>query len=127
MDIMPAGYCVKNCTNDTLFVDLTDSDTLTDNFYWGVHPDDTVGVFQKDTTSVYIRGKKVILYKFHCVLPDSTSWGFYPLPKETCYIYIVKKQVITRYTFDEICEKKLYDRKIVTKKSFHDNVFEYRP
>ncbi|MDT3387001.1 MAG: hypothetical protein LIR46_04450 [Bacteroidota bacterium] len=127
MDTMPLGYCVKNCTKDTLFIDLTDSDTLTDDIYWGMHPEDTVGLVPEDTTSVYIHGEKVILYNFYYVLPDSTSGGIYPLDKDTCYIYAIKKQMITRYSLDDIRAKQLYDRRVVTKKDFHDRLFEYRP
>ena len=126
MDHMPLGYCVKNCTEDTLFIDLTVSDTLTDDIYWGMHPEGRVVIDSEDTTSVYIHGKKVILHNFYYVLADSTSVGVYPLNKVTCYIYAIKKQIITCYTLGEIRMKKLYDRQIITKKDFRDRLFEYR-
>ena len=128
MDTMPLGYRVKNCTKDTLFIDLTVSDTLTDDIYWGIHPEDTIGLVPEDTTSVYIHGEKVILYNFYYALPDSTSGGIYPLDKDTCYIYTIKKQIITSHTLDEIRVRKLYDRRAVTKKDFNKNrIYEYRP
>lgn len=119
IDIMPLGYSVKNCTKDTLFIDLTVSDTLTDDIYYKMPPE--------DTTWGYINGEKVVFNKFYYVLPNSTSGGIYPLDNDTCYIYSIKKQIITRYTLDEIRVRKLYDRQIVTKKDFHDHLFEYRP
>lgn len=127
MDTKPLGYSVMNCTKDTLFIVLTDSDTLTDDIYWGIHSEDTVGLVPEDTTSVYIHGEKVILNNFYSVLPDSVSGGIYPLYTDTCYIYAIKKQTITRYTLDEIRERKLYDRQIVTKQDFHNRLFEYKP
>lgn len=127
IDIKPLGYSVKNCTKDTLFIYLTVSDTLTNDIYYGMHPEDTIGLVPEDTTWVYIHGKKVVLNNFYYVFPDSTSGGIYPLYNDTCYIYAIKKQIITRYTLDKIRERKLYDREVVTKKDFHDRLFEYRP
>lgn len=127
VDTMPLGYCVKNCTKDTLFVDLTSSSTLTDNIYWKVHPRNVLELLPEDTTSVYIHGEKVTLNNFYCVLPDSTTAGIYPLDNDTCYIYAIKKQIITQYTIKEIREQNLYDLQVVKKKDFHRHVFKYRP
>ena len=124
IDTKPRGYCVKNCTKDTLFIDLTNSDTLEENFYRGVHHGDAMHLLPDDTISVYVHGKMVVLNNFYCVFPDSTS-GYTPI-NETCYIYAVKKQIITSYSFDEIREKHLYDRRVVTKKDFRDYLYEYR-
>ena len=106
IDTMPLGYCVKNCTKDTLFIDLTNSRTFTDAIYWKAHLKDTLGLVPRDTTSVYIHGKKITLYNFYCVPPDSTSMSIYPLEEDTCYIYAIKKQIITHYTLEEIRKKK---------------------
>ncbi len=77
---------------------------------------------------MYIHGEKVILYNFYYALPDSTSGGIYPLDKDTCYIYTIKKQIITSHTLDESRVRKLYDRRAVTKKDFNKNrIYEYRP
>ena len=126
IDIKPLLYRVKNCTEDTLYIELSNSDSLTDNVYWGMHSWDTVHVLP-DTTSVYVHGEKVIFNNYYYALPNSTSSGIYPLDKDTYYVYAIKKQIITHYTLDEIRIMKLYDRRGVTKKDFHNRLFEYRP
>ena len=45
---------------------------------------------------------------------------------DTCYIYAIKWQVATQYSIEEIRAKKLYDKRTVTKKDFHDGIYEYR-
>ncbi len=39
------GYVVRNCTNDTLLLELSTSETIDDNIYWGIHPEDTFRIF----------------------------------------------------------------------------------
>ena len=58
IDSKPLGYSVKNCSKDTLFIDLTISDTLPDDIYWGTYPEDTICVDENDTTILYIHGDK---------------------------------------------------------------------
>ena len=59
MDSKPLGYSVKNCTKDTLLIDLTDSDSLNSDMYWDLHSKDTIVLMSEDTTSVYIHGKNI--------------------------------------------------------------------
>ena len=54
---------IKNCTKDTLLIDLTESDTLDDWVYWGENPEDTLGIMAPDTLAIYIDGKEVIIKK----------------------------------------------------------------
>ena len=122
-------FCIKNCTNDTLLIELTDSDTLYNWMYWGKHPEDTMRpIVQEDTTWVYIHGEKVIIDNFFYALPDSTVFASPHVfnINDTCYIYAIKWQVATRFPPEEIRAKKLYDRRAVTKRDFHNRLFEYR-
>ena len=126
-DTKPLGFCVKNCTKDTLLIDLTESDTLNDEMYWGIHIKDTIGLVPEDTTTVHIHGRKVIISNFYYVLPNSISKGIYPLNNDTCYVYAIKWRVATHYSLEEIRARKLYDRQTVTKKDFnHNRLFEYK-
>lgn len=67
IDIKPAGYCVKNCTKDTLLIDLTESDTLSNDMYWNLHCRDTIDLISMDTTSVNVHGKKNVIFNYYCV------------------------------------------------------------
>jgi len=125
-----SGYGIRNCTNDTLLIELTESDTLDDEIYWDKDSKDTIEILQPDdTTGIHVRGEKVVLWKCYYALPDSVL-GFGPNLsdlKDTCYIYAIKWQVVTHYTLDEIRKKKLYDRQAITDKDFHKRLFEYKP
>ena len=79
-----------------------------------------------DTTIVYVKGKKTTFFNHYYAIPDTFAGRIYPFPKGTCYLYTIKWQVATRYSFDEIRAKKLYDRRVVTKKDFQDHIYEYR-
>lgn len=122
------GYAVLNCTNDTLLFDLSSSETITDEIYWGIHPGDTIRLFPEDTTTVYVKGKKTTFLNYYYAIPDTSTGRIYPFPEGTCYLYTIKWQVATRYSFDEIRDKKLYERRIVTREEFRDSdlVYEYR-
>jgi len=125
MDRKPLQYAVMNCTNDTLFIELTDCDTLEGYTYEYEHTSDSIKIPQ-DTMVVYIKGKKTILSYYSYTLPGSISGGIYPLPKDTCYVYAIKRYIATHYLLDEIRAMKLYDRTIVTRKDFSENrLFEY--
>ena len=54
---------IKNCTKDTLLVELTESDTLDDWVYWDEHMEDTLRIMTPDTLAIYIDGKEVIIKK----------------------------------------------------------------
>lgn len=124
------GYVARNCTNDTLLLEVTESDTLNDWMYWGVNPGDTVvGIYPFDTIEVNIKGEDMAFYTFYRISPDSIiSEGLYPFPKDSCYIYAIKWQDATRYTREEIHAKKLYERRVVTKRDFDEDwVYDFKP
>ena len=123
--------CVKNYTNDTLLIELTESDTLDNWIYKGKHPDEpNIPVLPSDTNAVDIPGRKVIINDFFYALPDSTLFAdsyIFNL-KDTCYIYAIKWQIVRLYSPEQIRVKRLYDRRILTKKDFNNNnEVEYRP
>lgn len=69
---------------------MTESDTLTDSIYWGIHPLDSVLLdSEQDTICVSVKGEKVAFWRFNYVLPYSESGSIYPLP-DTCYVYVIK-------------------------------------
>ncbi len=124
------GYVARNCTNDTLLLEITEADTLDDWMYWGVHPGDTcVNELFHDTIEVNIKGEKTVFSVFYCIPPDSImSDGLYPFPKDSCYIYAIKWQDAIRYTREEIHAKRLYERRVVTKRDFDEDwVYDYKP
>lgn len=125
IDYKPAGYFVYNHTKDTLLIEMTESETLTDSIYWGIHPLDSVLLdSEKDTICVSVKGEKVAFWRFNYVLPYSESGSIYPLP-DTCYVYVIKWNIAKSYSFEEIRDKKLYDRRIVSRKDFDGHVYEY--
>jgi len=126
IDTKHRGFVIWNCTNDTLLFDLSTSETIDDDIYWGIHPEDTFRIFPEDTISVYVKGKKTTFLNHYYAIPDTFAGRIYPFPKSTCYLYAIKWRVATRYSFDEIRAKKLYDRRVVTKKDFQDHIYEYR-
>ncbi|WP_440407956.1 hypothetical protein [Prevotella sp.] len=126
IDYKPAGYFVYNHTKDTLLIEMTESDTLTDSIYWGIHPLDSVLLdSEQDTICVSVKGGKVAFWRFNYVLPYSESGSIYPLP-DTCYVYVIKWDIAKSYSFEEIRDKKLYDRRVVSRKDFDGHVYEYR-
>lgn len=129
MDYMPLGYGVRNCTKDTLLLELTTSDTLDGWMYWGNHPDFDTLMFSldMDTISVNINGEQVIYSDYYYTLPDSISNRIYPLPADSCYMYAIRWQDAIRYTQEEVRNNKLYDRRALSKKDFAKNqLFEYK-
>lgn len=126
LDTKPWGYSVKNSTNDTLLIDLTESKTLSDDMYWGTNPEDTLNVIEDDTITVNINGRKISIFNFYRVLPDSNSLGFFDLYSDTFYVYAIKWSIATHYTLDEIRKKKLYDKRVVAKKDFINHKYEYK-
>lgn len=122
-------YRMKNCTKDTLLIELTESDSLDCWIYWGKNAEDTIiPVLSEDTIEIYINGRKETIKKSYLVLPDSfllvDSHLFYY--KDKYYVYAIKWNDAIEYSLDEIRAKKLYDRRTVTKKDFRNRTFEYR-
>ena len=105
---------------------MTESETLTDSIYWGIHSLDSVLLdSEQDTICVSVKGEKVAFWRFNYVLPYSESGSIYPLP-DTCYVYVIKWNIAKSYSFEEIRDKKLYDRRVVSRKDFDGHVYEYR-
>lgn len=127
LDIKHLAYSVRNCTEDTLLVELTEADSLGESMLWGFYPVDTIEpVHSTDTISVVVHGKRIIYSSYNFALPDTISLNLDPFPRGKCYLYAIKWDVAKRYSLDEIRAKKLYDRRIVTKEDFKDHVYEYK-
>lgn len=117
------SYYIKNCTNDTLMINVDGVDTLRDWKFWngqGLN----VGL-SLDTK------EKVEFYKATIgtiALPDSMVTAVPDMFRlyDTCYIYTVKLNVAKSYSMDEIRKKKLYGKRSVTKEDFKSRLFEYR-
>jgi hypothetical protein len=115
-------FFIRNCTNDTLLIGLLESDTLANWKDWNAEDFVTTNDTDEDKQAL----TKAIIGRF--ALPDSTLFVdpdvfFF---KDTCYIYALKWQIAKLYTIEEIRAKKLYDRQALTKKDFHDCLYEYR-
>ena len=120
------SYRIKNCTNDTLFIQLK-YDTLKNYVYWGqIHLDNTAGPILEDTIAVFNDEEKVDIPFFYELLPDSLTKNIRQLYLDSFYIYVLKKQVATHYSEEEIRTKKLYDKRTITKKDIRDGILEYR-
>ena len=128
IDTKPLGYRIKNCTNDTLFVDFSDFKTLSDDIFGYVYVGDSVETISNDTTTVFIHGKKVNIYNIYRMLPNAESIAFwFPLNSDTCCLYTVKWQIATSHSLEDIRSKRLYDMKVITKKDFDRNhILEYK-
>ena len=72
-----SAYCIRNCTNDTLLIDMTETSNLDSCWmYWGKHSEDTTGIQPDDTIVVYIHGEKMIfVFGAHPRSYDSRYWG----------------------------------------------------
>lgn len=126
IDTKPLGYSIKNCTNDTLLINLTNVDTLNDDIYWKAYSEDSITMTPDDTTTVYIHGKRVSIYNMYRLLPNTESRGSYSLfYSDTCYLYAIKWQIATHYPLEEIRSRKLYDKVAVTKRDFNHRLYEY--
>lgn len=127
MDYKERAYPVRNCTNDTLLINFTSLDTLDNGLFF---PEDSILLAPEDTISVFLHGEKVIMWSQCFALPDSSVFIGFPAMfyhiRDTLYIYAIKWQVAKKYSIEEIRAKKLYDRRTVTKKDFHDLVYDYK-
>jgi hypothetical protein len=128
MDSKQFVNSVRNCTSDTLLIELTESGNFDGrSIFDDKDTSDYTGVDFEYVTEAYIKGKKVYVSKYNYALPDSTTLGKIVVDnRKKYYLYAVKWSVATHYTLDEIRAKKLYDRRVVTKKDFNDYVYEYK-
>ena len=104
---------------------MTESDTLNGGAQWFFSPTDTLLLDKDDTVSVCIHGKRKNIFRSYYVLPYSKSGSIYPLP-DTCYLYVIKWNIFNRYPLEEIREKRLYERRILSKGDFDGHAYEYR-
>lgn len=118
---------IKNCTRDTLLIELTVSDTIDDWLYWDENPKDTLWMhLPEDTTVIYVNGEKTVIINTHYVLPDSFLLTGIIYTNYTYYIHAINWHIATQYTLEEIRARKLYDTQTVTKKDFRTRLFEYK-
>ena len=118
------SYRIKNCTNDTLFIQLK-YDTLKNYVYWGqIRLYNTTEPVSDDTATVLKNEGEVDIPKFYELLPDSLTENIRQI--DSFYMYVLQKQVATHYSEEEIRTKKLYDKRTVTKKDIRDGILEYR-
>ena len=117
-----SSVCLKNCTKDSLLMDLASSDTLSDWESWGFF---LYVMSENDTSEIDDVSSGVDV---DCLVPSDSVIRFTDpyMYYDTCYIYTIKWSVAKNYPMDVIRKKKLYDRRIVTKKDFHDHLLEYR-
>lgn len=122
------SFIIKNRTNDTLLIELTDDDTLNNNIYWGSVPEDTIWTTESDTTWIYMNGEKIVINNLYYAQPDSIILvgPYWFNKKDTCYIYAIKWWVATHYTLDEIRKGKLYEKRAITKADFNERLYEYK-
>lgn len=128
IDTSPLGYCINNCTNDTLLIDFGETKTVSDDIYWKDYGD-SVPTIPDDTTTVFIHGKQVNIRNAYRVLPNSKSeWLGFPYNSDTCYFYAIKWRIVTSKSLEEIRSKRLYYMMVLTKEDFgRDRIFDYKP
>ena len=117
-------FYIKNCTKDTLLMGLSGADSFVDWQFGGKQEKGTI--LPNDADKIEITFHKDIIGSI--ALPDSTIYvdPYLYDQHDTCYIYTIKLDIAQHHSIDEICTEKLYDRQVVTKKSFHNRLFEYR-
>ena len=123
MDKVTTFY-VKNCTKDSLLININRTDTLVDWQFWLI--EDAHPMSQYDTRVFYDAFHLAVVNSQ--ALPDSTICidPYIFQRYDSCYIYAIKYSVAKNYSMDDIRAKKLYDRQVVTEKDFHNRLFEYR-
>ena len=117
------SYYVKNCTNDTLLIDVSGVDTLRDWKYWNEQVQDIdLSIDTKENMEFYKATIGTI------ALPDSVITVCPDIFRldDTCYLYTIKLNVANSYSMDEIRKQKIYGKKSVIKKDFKNRLFEYR-
>ncbi len=127
IDTIPLRDSVKNCTNDTLYIDISHSDTLPTWEESDVIREATNEINTKDTSTITTDRKQIILTKYYRALPNSTLPGGVRFDSEgTCFLYVVQWEIATQYTIEKIRDKHLYEKRVLTRKDFHNHIYEYR-
>ena len=115
---------VKNCTKDSLLIKVTRTDTLVDWQFWLIEDEHPMSQYDTrvfdDAFHLAVAGSLVLPDSMITMDPDILQLF------DSCYIYAVKYSVARKYSIDDIRAKKLYDRQVVTKRDFHDRLFEYK-
>lgn len=125
IDYKSKGYWAENCTSDTLIMEMNECNIISDGSDWIYNsPDSTLSSFD-DTISGNILGKKTVFYKFYYVEPFSKSGALFQ-DFDTCYLYVIRCKILNKYSIEEIIRKKMYDRRTLTKKDFHNHEYKYR-
>lgn len=125
VDYKPKGYWAENCTKDTLIMEMNICDTISYGLDWIYNSSDSTLSSIDDTISGYILGKKTVFYKYYYVVPFSKSGALFQ-DFDTCYLYVIKCKTLNKYSIEEILRKKMYDRRILTKKDFHNHEYKYQ-
>lgn len=115
---------VKNCTADTLMINLSGVDTLENWKNWSEPLVDSA--FQKktygDNWAFYNAIASSMVQPDFARNVDPYIYHLY----DTCYIYAIKWNIAKKYSMDEIRKRRLYDRRVVTKKDFVDRIYKYK-
>lgn len=118
-------FFIKNSTNDTLLIELSESDTLVNKKYWSKRDEEIkIPVDSKELETVL--SNSII---GHFAIPNAVLFvnPSVFLLNDTCYIYAIKWSEAKHNTFDEIRTRRLYDKRVVTKDNFNsNNLFEYK-
>lgn len=129
IDTQPLGYCIKNCTNDTIFIFLSDKKELNDEIYWDRETMEKLCLDPEDTTVVtvvYLDEQKRYISNYFRTSPNSLSGAFPPIYEDTCYLYVINWDILKEHTLNEIKNNNSYDRRVITKKDFQDHTYNYK-
>lgn len=107
------SVCLKNCTNDTLYIGMSEYDNL-DSVRDQFLPNDLAFIDSVSKTKNI--GEWNEKYFRECpIYPDSICW----FPKvgmlSHSYIFIIQKQIAKNHTLKDIRKNKLYNRITITK------------
>ena len=114
------SYYIRNCTKDTLLINLSEVDTLTDWRYW------SYDILPNDSDDAKMSFNKAIIGNL--ALPDTII----PVDPnvfhryDICYLYVIRWDIAKKYSINDIRMKKFYNRLIVKKKDFHNRLFVYK-
>ena len=105
----------QNCTDDTLFIGASHFDNI-DSVDYPLYANCRCANSNTDSVDIILwKGKNV--HSDALVFPDSTflidaDWLF--MDNDTCYLFLIKWEYAKKCSWNEIRNKKLFNRKIVT-------------